>query len=137
MVSLMTMMRKKLQEYDNVESLYYNDVVIHSSEQAKCRIMCNLKMNLCTKSCLNQCKVDTGADGNLLPIGIYKHLGGNADRLAYTIDRSVRLVVYNNMEIKQYGTSYITVQFKTKRLEIKFFVVSHTTTLIGLIDSIV
>ena len=87
-------------------------------------------MNLGTKSCLNKCKVDTGVDGNLLPIGVYKHIGGNVDKLAKTIDRSVRLV-YNNTEIKYYGTCYITLQFETKRLETKFFVVDQTTTLIG------
>ena len=75
--------------------------------------MCNLKMNLGNNSCLNKCKVDTGADGNLLPVGVYKCLGGNVNKLAKTIDRSVRLVVYNNTEIKQYDTCYITVQFKT------------------------
>ena len=66
------------------------------------------------------------------------------------IDTSVRPVLYNNTESKQYGTCYITVQFKTKSPETKcwylyfklycyiknFFVVDHTTTLIGLIDRI-
>ena len=93
-------------------------------------------MSLGTKSCLNKFKVDTGADGNLLPIGVYKHLGGNVDKLAKTIARSLRLVEYSNTEIKQYGNCYITVQFKAKRLETKFFVMDQTTTLIGLIDSI-
>ena len=63
------------------------------------------------------CKVDTGVDDNLLPICVYKHLGGNVDKLAKTIDRSVRLVSYNNIEIKQYGTCYITLKFKMKSLE--------------------
>ena len=58
------------------------------------------------------------------------------EKLAKTIDRFIRLVAYNNMEIKQYGACYITVQFKTTRLETKFFVVDQTTTLIGLIYSI-
>ena len=93
----------KTREYNIVETMDYHDVVISSSEQAKCRIMCNLKMKLGTKSCLNKCK-DTGMNGNVLPIGVYKCHGGNVDKLAKTIDRSVRLVAYNNMEIKQYGT---------------------------------
>ena len=125
-----------LQECDNVETLYYFDVVISSSEQAECRIMYNLKMNPGNNFCLNKCKVDTGVGSNLLPIGVYKHLGGNKNKLAKTIDRSLRPVAYNNTEIKQYGTCYITVQFKTKILETKFFVVDQTTTLIGLIDCI-
>ena len=98
--------------------------------------MCDLKMNLGTKSYLNKCKVDTGVDGNLLPMVVYKHLGGNVDKLAKIIDTFVRLVAYNNMEIKQYGTCYIAVQFKTKRLERKLLVVDQTNTLIGLNDGI-
>ena len=39
------------------------------------------KMNLGTKSCLKQCKVDTGADCNLLAICAYKCLGGNVCEL--------------------------------------------------------
>ena len=46
------------------------------------------------------------------------------------------MVAYNSTEIKRHGTCYIMVQFKTKRLERKFFVVDQTITLIGLTDSI-
>ena len=58
--------------------------------------MCNLKMNLANNSSLNKCKVDTGVDSNLLPIGVYKYLRSNVNKLAKTVDRSVRLVAYNN-----------------------------------------
>ena len=61
-------------------------------------------MNLDTKSCLNKCKSDTGVDGNLLPLSVYKCCGGNVDKLAKTIDRYGRLVAHNNTEITQYGT---------------------------------
>ena len=89
-------------------------------------------MNLGTKS-LNQC---TGVDGNLLQISVYKCLGGNVHELAKSIDKSVRLVAYNKTVIKQYGVCHITVQFKTKQVEAKFFIVDQTTMLIGLSDSI-
>ena len=59
------------QEYDNVVTLYYHNVVIQASEQ-KCRIICDLKMTLGAKSCLNQCKVGIGVDGNLLPTNACK-----------------------------------------------------------------
>ena len=39
-------------------------------------------------------------DGNLLPMGVYKCLGGNVDKLTKTIDRFVRLVEYYNTEVK-------------------------------------
>ena len=60
---------------------------------------------------LKQCKVDTGADGNLLPVNIYKRLGGSMRELTRMVDKSVRLLTYNNTEIKQHGVCYIMIQF--------------------------
>ena len=111
------------QEYDNVETFYYHDVVIQSSEQ-KHRIMCDLKMTLGAKSCLNQCKVDTGADGNLLPINVYKRFGENMRELTTLVDKHVRLVAYNNTEIKQYGVCCIMVQFKRTTIKANFLLLS-------------
>ena len=53
-----------------------------------------------------------------------------------TGDKYVRLVTYNNTEIKQYGVCYIMVQLQRTTIEAKFFVVDQMTTLIGLSDSI-
>ena len=118
-----------------METLYYHDVVIQSSEQ-KLRIMYDLKMTLGAKSGLNQCKVDTGTDGNLLPINVYIRLVGNFREFTRTVDKYIRLVAYNNTEIKQYVVCYIMVQFERTTTEAKFFVVDQMTTLIGLSDSI-
>ena len=48
-------------------------------------------------------KVDTGADGNLLPLGeFFKHFPeANLNDLAKTIDPHTKLYAYNNTEIKQ------------------------------------
>ena len=70
---MMTMMTQNCRNMTMLKH-YYHDVVISSTGQAKCRIMCNLKMNLGNNSCVNKCKVDSGGDGNLLPISVYKHL---------------------------------------------------------------
>ena len=91
-----------------MESLNYHDVVIQSSEQ-KCRIMCDLKMTL---------------DGNLLPINGYKRLGGNMRESTRMVDRSVRLVTYNNAGIKQYGECYIMAQFRRTTIEAKFLLLT-------------
>ena len=49
----------RLWDYDSVMMLHYHDVRIHSSDQHKCKIMCNLKMTLDGKKlCLNQCKIE-------------------------------------------------------------------------------
>ena len=97
----------KLQDYDSVTTLYYHDVRIHSNGQDKCKTMCNLNMTLNGKeSCQNQCKIDTGVEGSLLPVSMFKQLGGNMTELRETIDTSVRLVAYNDTEIRQYGVLY-------------------------------
>ena len=99
--------------------------------------MCNLKMTLNgKKTCLNQCKIDTGANGNLLPVSMFKQLGGIMTELRETIGKSVRLVAYNDTEIRQYGMCHIDLQFKSGRKTAKFFVLDQCTTLIGLTDSI-
>ena len=82
--------------------------------------MCDLKMTLGPISFFNQCKVDTGADRNLLPINVYKGIGGNMRELTRVVVKSVRLVMYNNTEIKQYDVCYITVQFKRTTIEPNF-----------------
>ena len=74
-----------------MDTSYYHNVIIQSSEQ-KCRIMCDFKMTLGAKSCLNQCRVDTGEDGNLLPVNVYKRLGGDMRELTRLVDKSLRLV---------------------------------------------
>ena len=56
--------------------------------------------------------------------------------LRETIDKSGRLVIYNDTEIRQYGLCHIDLQFKSERINAKFFVVDQCTTLIGLTDSI-
>ena len=53
-----------------------------------------------------------------------------------TIDKSMRLVAYNDTEIRQYGMCHIDFQFKSKRINAKFFVVGQCMTLIQLTDSI-
>ena len=83
----------KLQNYDSVMTLYYHDVRIHCNDQHNCKIICDLKMTLYVKkSCLNQCKIDTGADGNLLPVSMFKQLGGNMAEWRETIDKSMTLL---------------------------------------------
>ena len=92
-----------------------------------------MKINLGTKSCLNQCKVDTGVDDNLLLISVYKCPGGNVFELAKSVGKPV---AYNNTKIKQCGVCHIMVQFKVKHLEAEFFAVDQTTTLTGFSDSV-
>ena len=69
-----------------------------------------MHINLSTKSCngnsMKTCfKVDTGADGILLPLGeFFKHFpDANMAQLAKTIDPRNKLYAFNNTERKQLG----------------------------------
>ena len=52
-------------------------------------------------------KIDTGADGNLMPITMFTKLYPriSLETLSKTVDRGITLCMpYNNTPIKQYGT---------------------------------
>ena len=79
-----------------VRSMYYSDVHFNSVN-----IHMHIKLN--TKSCNGNSlkthfKVDTGADGNLLPLAeFFKHFpNANMTQLAKTIDIGTKLYAYNN-----------------------------------------
>ena len=57
-------------------------------------------------------KVDTGADGNLLPLGeFFKHFPeANLNNLAKMVAPHTKLYAYNNTEIKQLGVCELIVE---------------------------
>ena len=97
-----------------------------------------MHIKLITKSCNGNSlkthfKVNTGADGNLLPLGeFFKHFpDANMTQLAKTIDPHNKLYAYNNTEIKQLGVCELMVEYKTN----KFYVVDFPTAILGIHDS--
>ena len=82
-------------------------------------------------------KVDTGADGNLMPITMFMKLYPkiSLETLAKTIDKGITLFAYNNTPIKQYGRCSVKVTFKGKQEICKFYVVEHSTAILGVSDS--
>ena len=85
----------------------------------------------------NTFKIDTGADGNLMPISLFSKLFSqmSLDALKRTIDRYVTLYAYNNTQIKQYGICNVKLSFKGRATIRKFFVVEHETAIIGIHDA--
>ena len=88
----------------------------------------HIKLN--TKSCNGNSlkthfKVDTGADGNLLPLGeFFKHFPNvNMTQLAKTIDIGTKLYAYNNTEINQLGVCELLVEYKECHKICQFYVV--------------
>ena len=81
-------------------------------------------------------KIDTGANGNLMPISMFTRLFSHVslDTLKRTIDRGVTLYAYNNTQIKQYGNCNVKLSFKGRTTIGKFFVVEHETAIIEIHD---
>ena len=82
-------------------------------------------------------KVDTGAYGNLLPLGeFFKHFpNANMIQLAKTIDPHTKLYAYNNTEIKQLGVCELLVEYQTHRKICEFYVVDFPAAILGKHDS--
>ena len=118
-----------------VKSLYYNDVYFDL-------INTRMYVNLNTKSCngtrrKTRFKVDTGADGNLLPLAEFlKHFpDANLNDLARTVDSSTKLYVYSNTELKQLGVCELLVEYKNSAKVCEFYVVDFPTAILGIHDS--
>ena len=71
-------------------------------------------------------KVDSGACGNLMPLGMCKSLYSK-EPLPSTINHCVHLLDYNKQEIKQSGTCKVLVRFGTITKPVHFYIVSNKT----------
>ena len=80
-------------------------------------------------------KIDSGACGNLMPLGMHKSLYGK-EPSASTINHSVYLLDYNKQEIKQLGTCKVLVRFRTITKPVYFYIVSdRLKPIIGVSDA--
>ena len=59
-------------------------------------------------------KVDTGADGNLMPISMFTRLFPkiSLEAIGKTMEKGVTLFAYNNTPITQFGTCSVRLSFK-------------------------
>ena len=82
-------------------------------------------------------KIDTGADGNLMPIRMFARLFPklSLEILGKTVDSGITLFAYNNMPIKQFGTCSVKISFKEKQTICKFYVVEYSTVILDVTDS--
>ena len=81
-------------------------------------------------------KVNSGACGNLMPLGMYKSLYSK-EPLPSTIDHSVLLLDYNKQEIKQLGTCKVLVRFGSITKPVHFYIVSdRLKPIIGVSDAL-
>ena len=120
---------------DQVQALFYNDIHCNA---VNARMHTTLKCVTPDGRSSDQVfKIDTGADGNLMPIKMFAILFPrmSLETLGRTINRGVTLFAYNNTPIKQFGMCSIKLGFKDRWSVCKFFVVEHETALLGINDS--
>ena len=110
---------------DQVQSLFYHDFRFNSvNTRMHTLIECQTPEG---KKSLQTFKIDTGADGNLMPISIFLKLFPkiSLETLGRTINKGIMLFAYNNTQIKQYGTCSVKLSFKGRNVICKFFIVEH------------
>ena len=106
---------------EQVQSLVYNDVHFNAiNTQMHTLIKCEIPDG---QSSDHTFKIDTGDDGNLMPISMFSRLFPQVglDALSRTIEKDVTLYTYNNSPIKQYGTCHVKLSFKSRSSICKFF----------------
>ena len=120
---------------DQVQSLFYNDVHFNAiNKRMHTLINCETPDGWSSDQIF---KIDTGADGNLMPITIFTKLFPHVslDALSRMVDKSVTLYAYNNTAIKQFGTCQIRLNFKGRSFICKFYMVEHETAIVGILDA--
>ena len=120
---------------DQVQSLFYNDVHFASiNTRMHTKIKCEIPDGWSNDLTF---KIDTGADGNLMPITMFAKLFPRVrlDALSRTVDKDITLYAYNNTPIKQYGTCNVKLSFKGRSTISKFFVAENETVIVGISDS--
>ena len=120
---------------DQVQSLFYDKVYFNSiNTRMHTKINCVTPDGQVSDQTF---KVDTGADGNLMPISMFSQLFPQVSlgALGKTIDKSVTLFAYNNTAIKQFGTCQVKLRFKGNTCVCRFYVVEHETAIVGITDA--
>ena len=105
---------------EQLQSLFYNDVQFNAINTGMhTAVKCETADGKCSE---NTFKIDTGADGNLMPISMFSKLFSQVslEALKRTIHRNITLYAYNNTQIKQYRTCNMKLSFKGRTTIGKF-----------------
>ena len=120
---------------DLVQSLFYHNVNFNvTNMQIYKEMECKIPKGEVSKQTF---KVDMGADGNLMPFTIFAKLFPKISLklLKKTVEKGVNLFAYNNTPIRQFGVCSIYLSIKGKSEICKFYVVKHTTAILGISNS--
>ena len=98
-------------------------------------LMVELEMQADNNSIVIPYKIDTGSEGNIMPLLIFKKLFKNIYRIATkkTIKSHIRLRTYNKTNITQLGMCVLIIKFKNFKKRCSFFVVpGNSQALLGM-----
>ena len=85
-------------------------------------------------------KINTGSEGNLMPLYIFQKLFKNMseEQLKRSVKGNIKLKMYNGTHIMQLGTCMVHVKFKNIKKRCVFFVVpGNGQALLGMPDMVV
>ena len=122
------------------QTMYYHSVENHKNKNSDSRNKLYVKVPVSTKQARTSVsfKIDTGAEGNLLPVADYVRLFPKCklDEFGMPVslkhNNHVKLIAFNGTEIKQHGTCSVTLLYKGKCMKSDFFVVTHGPAILGL-----
>ena len=100
-------------------------------------ITADLEMQVSENTIKIPYKVDTGSEGNLMPLYIFKRLCGHQsiEQLKRSIKNNIKLKTYNGMQIEQLGMCMAIIKFKNFQKKCVFFVVpGNGQVLLGMPD---
>ena len=88
-------------------------------------ITAHLKMQVGNTTMEIPYKIDTGSEGNIMPLYIFKKLFKNMpdEQLKGSIRSNIKLKMYNGTYITQLGTCAVTIKFKYSKKYCVFFLV--------------
>jgi len=115
------------QQADDTEQLYFSPLVIDNIGQGSTIKQAMVNININSKPVA--CKVDSGAEGNVIPIDKYKELFQDVDIKT----SNTKIIAYGGHPIKNYGNCTLTVTHLNTTIESLFHVVeSQGPVILGL-----
>ena len=99
------------QEDDKIEKVSINSVYLNNKWSL---ITTNLEMQFSENTVKIPYKIDTGSEGNLMPLYIFKKLCGHQciEQLKRFIKNNIKLQTYNGMQIELLGMCTAIIKFK-------------------------
>ena len=120
---------------EDIETVSINSIYLNRNQSL---ITAHLKMQVGETTTGIPYKIDTGSEGNIMSLYIFKKLFKNMpeEQLKGSIKNNIKLKMYNGTYITQLGTCAVTIKFKNSKKHCVFFVVpGNRQVLLGMPDT--